>query len=199
MERHNKYLVLKTSDINNALTEQERGELAHIRSKIILHRKKLGRKLNKAYVVVSETLPFYEETWKKIEEYVDNQRDKISDKGYKKTTDLWTDPKNGDSISVDADSMIQISSMGVTYSSRLRFLHCFQGEAVRAPIKIERELLCPFCEKKLVVNTFIEGSIGECLSPSCRFKLPLMITPEVVYELGLKVYEAIKNYNKEGK
>ena len=37
----------------------------------MLYRKGSDRTIHRSYVVVSDSLPFYEETWKKIEEFVD--------------------------------------------------------------------------------------------------------------------------------
>ena len=73
MKRLNKYLVLKNSDIENALDQEEKVYLDSIRARIMLHRQKQKRKLNKDYVVVSESLPFYEKVWEMMEAHVDGE------------------------------------------------------------------------------------------------------------------------------
>ena len=73
MKRENKYLVLKRSDISDLLNSEDRNSLFNIARKIMIERARLGKKTNKQYVVVAEDWPMYEDTWKAIEEYVDNR------------------------------------------------------------------------------------------------------------------------------
>ena len=73
MERFEKYLVIKKTDIENALDQEELVFLESIRAKIMVYRSKKHKRINKSYVVVADTLPFYEETWKKIEYFVDSK------------------------------------------------------------------------------------------------------------------------------
>ena len=77
MIRFEKYLVLKKTDIENVLDKEELVFLDSIRAKIMVYRSKNHKSIQKNYVVVADTLPFYEETWKKIENYVENKKEKV--------------------------------------------------------------------------------------------------------------------------
>lgn len=71
MKRLNKYFVLKMTDIKKSLSDEERLNLEVYHQKILAQREIEGRDVDKDYVVVSDMLPFYEDVWKMIEDYVD--------------------------------------------------------------------------------------------------------------------------------
>lgn len=76
MKRENRYLVLKRSDIDEYLTIPEQLQLDSIARAISLG-KEIDNKEPKKYVVVAEDWPMYEDTWKAIEDWIDNQPSRI--------------------------------------------------------------------------------------------------------------------------
>ncbi len=64
---YNKYIVMKTDDVKEALSVAQEGSLYEILDIISLHRKKEGKKDN-TYVVVDEDEPYSEAVWKLIED-----------------------------------------------------------------------------------------------------------------------------------
>lgn len=70
MKREEKYLVMRTKDLPKYLSDGDVEHLARIADEIFKGRERDGKVPRKRYVIVSETLPFYEKVWEMIEEYV---------------------------------------------------------------------------------------------------------------------------------
>ena len=70
MIRENRYIVLKRDDVMNALTRIEQDSLYMLMKKIENHRDIRGKEPTE-YVVVGHDWPMYDETWAKIEQWVD--------------------------------------------------------------------------------------------------------------------------------
>lgn len=73
MIRENRYLVLKLSDIDKYLNQEDRATLSRICRDIRISRSTANRVADITCVVVEEDWPMYEDTWKAIEEWVDSQ------------------------------------------------------------------------------------------------------------------------------
>lgn len=70
MEREERYIVIKISDIETSLTEQEHWQLRNILRKADDYRKELNKPTLEC-VVVEHDWPEYERVWKMIEDRVD--------------------------------------------------------------------------------------------------------------------------------
>ena len=70
MERENRYMVLKLSDIEKYLSDDEKQKLCAVDSEINFRRQQDDRGLLNA-VVVERDWPEYEQTWRAIEKRVD--------------------------------------------------------------------------------------------------------------------------------
>lgn len=69
---YNKYVIIKTKDIDKYLNDSECTELADILNKIYKCRVQDGKKSLQA-VVIENDWPEYETVWKLVEERVDNE------------------------------------------------------------------------------------------------------------------------------
>lgn len=69
MIRENRYYVLKQSDIENYLNNEEKDYLAEIAQKIQSKRRRDNRNPNMECVIVEKDWPMYEATWKLIEDW----------------------------------------------------------------------------------------------------------------------------------
>jgi hypothetical protein len=65
-KRENRYMVMKRSDIAEALTELEQTILQHIALKVLNHRSTIGKSVLSCVVVESDW-PEYEPTWAAIQ------------------------------------------------------------------------------------------------------------------------------------
>jgi len=72
-KRENKYLVLKTEDIERYLVGSQRTELDEVCRFIRANRLAEDRK-NNAYVVVNEDEPYAEKVWQLIQEHEEQQQ-----------------------------------------------------------------------------------------------------------------------------
>ena len=78
-ERYEKYLVLKRSDIDAALSRSMKGTLSDICNMVDKYREKRSKESHR-YVVVSDSMPeLYEQTFQAIEEYVTGKPQEIAE------------------------------------------------------------------------------------------------------------------------
>ena len=71
MERENRYLVLKRSDIEKYLNSDDKLRLNRIARDIQTERMQDNRDPEMECVIVERDWPMYEETWKSIEDWVE--------------------------------------------------------------------------------------------------------------------------------
>lgn len=71
--REERYLVLKLNDIQGALSPREKEILIKLEETINLYRKTIKAKPPVNCVVVEDGWPIYEQTWKMIEDWVNEE------------------------------------------------------------------------------------------------------------------------------
>ena len=69
--RYDKFIVLKRTDVQEALTPIERALLNMLQTKIVDFRTRICKR-NKNYVVVADDWPEYETVWELIEKRIDD-------------------------------------------------------------------------------------------------------------------------------
>ena len=77
MERYNKYLVVKTEDIEKFLTDEQQLKLSALTTKIEVGRLNEGKQPQQ-YVCVAADWPMYETVWGMVEAFVDGKPDEIT-------------------------------------------------------------------------------------------------------------------------
>ena len=70
--REDRYFVVKREDVKTTLSNAEKVSLNYLLGKIEIGRKKRGKE-KRAYVVVADHWPMYEQVWAMVKEYADKQ------------------------------------------------------------------------------------------------------------------------------
>ena len=76
MDRYNKYLVIKNSDIASFLNDYQKQTLEHL-TNIIQNGRLSKGKAPQSYVCVAADWPMYEQVWSMVESFVDGKPNEI--------------------------------------------------------------------------------------------------------------------------